>query len=43
VGDPALFVIDPLLFLIALITSYALFLNRTGDQMAIGRVVLKAA
>src|SRR6266480_37178 len=32
VGDPALFVIDPLLFLSALIASYALFLTRRRDQ-----------
>ncbi len=43
VGDPALFVIDPLLFLSALIASYALYLRRPGDQVAIGRVVHKAA
>src|SRR5882724_5552209 len=36
VGDPALFVIDPLLFLSALIASYALFLNRRRDQAATG-------
>src|SRR6266481_5489500 len=43
VGDPALFVIDPLLFLSALIASYALFLNRRGDPMAAGRVLRKTA
>ena len=43
VGDPALFVIDPLLFLSALIASYALFLNRRRDQMATGRVLRKTA
>jgi hypothetical protein len=43
VGDPALFVIDPLLFLSALIASYALFLNRRPDQVPAGRVVHKAA
>jgi DoxX-like family len=43
VGDPLLFVIDPLLFLMALITSYTLFLNRAGDGIATGRVVRKAA
>src|SRR5712675_1348162 len=31
VGDPAIFAIDPLFFLTALIASYALFLNRNGD------------
>jgi hypothetical protein len=35
VGDPALFVIDPLLFLSALTVSYALFLRR-GDHVAAG-------
>lgn len=43
VGDPALFVIDPLLFLSALIASYALFLDRGGDRVTTGRVVHKAA
>src|SRR5216683_8420339 len=43
VGDPALFVIDPLLFLSALIASYALFLNRRGDQVTTGRVLRKTA
>jgi hypothetical protein len=43
VGDPALFVIDPLLFLSALIVSYALFLNRPGDRVAAGRVLRKTA
>ena len=43
VGDPALFVIDPLLFLSALIASYVLFLNRAGNQVPAGRVVPKAA
>src|SRR5713226_6685829 len=43
VGDPALFVIDPLLFLSALIASYALFLDRTGNRMATGRVLRKTA
>src|SRR5256885_13920256 len=43
VGDPALFVIDPLLFLSALIASYALFLTRCRDQVPAGRVVHKAA
>src|SRR5947208_16586712 len=43
VGDPALFVIDPLLFLAALIASYALFLNRGRDQVATGRVLRKTA
>src|SRR5437588_11367458 len=38
VGDPALFVIDPLLFLSALIASYALVLNR-GNQRSAGRVL----
>jgi hypothetical protein len=36
-------VIDPLLFLSALIASYALFLNRRRDQMATGRVLRKTA
>jgi hypothetical protein len=35
-------VIDPLLFLAALIASYALFLNR-GEQVATGRVLRKTA
>src|SRR6266571_274483 len=39
----ALFVIDPLLFLSALIASYALFLNRLGDQVPTGRVLRKTA
>src|SRR2546430_16283127 len=43
VGDPALFVIDPMLFLSALIASYALFLNRGRDQVATGRVLRKTA
>ena len=43
VGDPALFVIDPLLFLSALIASYALFLTRRRDQVATGRVLSKTA
>ncbi len=43
VGDPALVVIDPLLFLSALIASYALFLNRGGDQVVVGRVLRKTA
>lgn len=43
VGDPALFVIDPLLFLCALIASYALFLGRRGDQVAATRVLRKTA
>src|SRR5882724_4080292 len=43
VGDPALFVIDPLLFLSALIASYALFLSRGGDQMTTGSVLRKTA
>jgi hypothetical protein len=43
VGDPALFVIDPLLFLSALIASYVLFLKRGGDQVAAGRVLRKTA
>ena len=43
VGDPALFVIDPLLFLSALVASYALFLNRRGNQVATGRVLRKTA
>ena len=43
VGDAALFVIDPLLFLSALIASYALFLDRTGNRLAAGRVLRKTA
>jgi hypothetical protein len=43
VGDPALFVIDPLLFLSALIASYGLFLNRLGDQVAAEGVLPKTA
>jgi hypothetical protein len=43
VGDAALFVIDPLLFLSALIASYALFLERTGNEMPAGRVLRKTA
>ena len=43
VGDPLLFVIDPLLFLSALIASYALFLKRTGDHVATARVLRKTA
>jgi len=43
VGDPALFVIDPLLFLSALIASYALFLSRGGDRATAGRVLRKTA
>ena len=43
VSDPALFVIDPLLFLSALIASYALFLNSGGDQAVTGRVLRKTA
>ena len=43
VSDPALFVIDPLLFLTALVASYALFLNRRRDPMGAGRVLRKTA
>jgi hypothetical protein len=43
VGDPALFVIDPLLFLTALIASYALFLERSGNEMPRGGVVRRVA
>lgn len=43
VGDPLLFVIDPLLFLSALIASYALFLKRTGDHVPAARVLQKTA
>ena len=43
VGDPALFVIDPLLFLTALVGSYALFLSRGGDGTTAGRVLRKTA
>lgn len=43
VGDPLLFVIDPLLFLSALVASYALFLKRTGDHVAAARVLRKTA
>ena len=43
VGDPALFVIDPLLFLSALVASYALFLSRGGNQVATTGVLRKTA
>ena len=43
VGDPAIFVIDPLLFFSPLLVSYTLFLNRTGNEAARTRVVGKAA
>ena len=43
VGDPAIFAIDPLFFLVALIGSYVLFLNRDGDEASIGRVLRKTA
>lgn len=43
VGDPAIFAIDPLFFMAALVTSYALFLNRGGDQLPAGRVLRKTA
>jgi hypothetical protein len=43
VGDPALFVIDPLLFLTALIASYALFLDRSEERIAQRRVLRKTA
>jgi hypothetical protein len=43
VGDPALFVIDPLLFLTALIASYTLFLSRSGNEVPAGGVVRKVA
>ena len=43
VGDPALFVIDPLLFLSALVASYALFLSRSGNQVATTGVLRKTA
>ena len=43
VGDPPLFVIDPMLFLSALIASYALFLTRGGHHAAAARVLRKTA
>jgi hypothetical protein len=43
VGDPALFVIDPLLFLTALIASYTLFLSRSGNELPARGVVRKVA
>src|SRR5947208_12619428 len=43
VGDPALFVVDPLLFLSALVASYALFLSRGGDQVTTAGVLRKTA
>ncbi len=43
VGDPLLFVIDPLLFLSALLASYALFLKRIGDHVPAARVLKKTA
>jgi len=43
VGDPALFVVDPLLFLTALVVSYVLFLTRHGDAAASVRVFRKTA
>jgi hypothetical protein len=39
VGDPALFVIDPLLFLSALVVSYTLFPKRTST--AAGTLILR--
>jgi hypothetical protein len=43
VGDPALFAIDPLLFLAALVASYALFVRRGGDEVAADRVLRRTA
>jgi hypothetical protein len=43
VGDPALFAIDPLLFLGALVVSYMLFLEREGSAAAGVRVLRKTA
>src|SRR6266480_6482371 len=43
VGDPAIFAIDPLFFLVALIGSYVLFLHRDGDEAATARVLRKTA
>src|SRR5207237_8835248 len=43
VGDPALFAIDPLLFLSALIASYALFLNRIRDEVPAASVLRRTA
>lgn len=43
VGDPAIFAIDPLFFLAALLASYALFVNRSGDQVPAGRVLRRTA
>jgi hypothetical protein len=39
VGDPALFVIDPLLFLGALVVSYTFFLKRAST--AVGPLILR--
>ena len=43
VGDPALFVIDPLFFLSALIVSYILFMNRSRDEVPAARVLRQTA
>ena len=43
VGDPALFVIDPLFFLAALIVSYRLFLERERNATASERILRRTA
>jgi len=43
VGDPALFVIDPLLFLGALVASYTLFLDRRRNAIDRALVLRKSA
>src|SRR5205085_11619611 len=43
VGDPALFVVDPMLFLSALVVSYLLFLDRSRDEVPARRVLQKTA
>jgi hypothetical protein len=43
VGDPLLFVIDPLIFLGALIASYTIFLRRERNVAAGARVLQKTA
>jgi hypothetical protein len=43
VGDPALFVIDPLFFLSALIVSYILFMSRIRDEVPAARVLRQTA
>src|SRR5437879_3205820 len=43
VGDPTLFVIDPLFFLSALIVSYILFMNRIRDEVPAASVLRRTA